>query len=95
MKCGGIYNALKINAIAQAAGIPCMIGCMGESKISNAAGMHLAAALSNIQKVDLDVTFFSKGDVVTGGFENVGGLCTLSNCLLGNEPGLGIQIDNF
>lgn len=90
MKCGGIYKALKINAIAEAAGIFCMIGCMGESKIANTAGMHLAAALPNIQKVDLDVTFFSKGDQVTGGFTNEGGCCHLSS-----RPGLGIEISGF
>lgn len=90
MKCGGIYKAMKINAVAEAAGLFCMIGCMGESKIANAAGMHLAAALPNIQKVDLDVTFFSRGDQVTGGFTNEGGCCRLSS-----RPGLGIEINGF
>ena len=28
MKCGGIYNALKINAVAESFGVSCMIGCM-------------------------------------------------------------------
>ncbi|MCQ2558515.1 MAG: dipeptide epimerase [Oscillospiraceae bacterium] len=90
MKCGGIYNALKINAVAEAAGLFCMIGCMGESKIANAAGMHLAAATPNIQKIDLDVTFFAQGAQVSGGFESVGGKCRLSD-----KPGLGIEIDDF
>lgn len=90
MKCGGIYDAIKINAIAEAASIFCMIGCMGESKIANAAGMHLAAALPNIKKIDLDVTFFANGNEVTGGYEGIGGLCTLSD-----KPGLGIEIPDF
>ncbi len=90
MKCGGIYNAIKINAIAEAAGHFCMIGCMGESKIANAAGMHLAAALPNIQKVDLDVTFFANGGEVTGGYTGESGLCTLSD-----KPGLGIELADF
>ncbi len=90
MKCGGIYNALKINSIAEAAGLFCMIGCMGESKIANAAGMHLAAALPNIQKIDLDVTFFANGGEVTGGYTGSGGKCTLSD-----QPGLGIEIPGF
>ncbi|MBE6969975.1 MAG: dipeptide epimerase [Ruminococcaceae bacterium] len=90
MKCGGIYPALKINSVAEAAGLFCMIGCMGESRIANAAGMHLAAAVPNIQKIDLDVTFFAEGGQVTGGFESVGGRCTLSE-----KPGLGIEIEDF
>lgn len=54
MKSGGIHKAKKIAAIAEAAGIPCMIGCMGESEIGIAAGAHLAAATKNIQYADLD-----------------------------------------
>ena len=88
MKCGGIYKALKINAVAEAAGLFCMIGCMGESKIANAAAMHLAAATPNIQKIDLDVTFFAQGAQVYGGFTGSGGRCRLSS-----RPGLGIDID--
>ena len=90
MKCGGIYPALKISSVAEAAGLFCMIGCMGESRIANAAGMHLAAAVPNIQKIDLDVTFFAKGGQVSGGFESVGGKCCLSE-----KPGLGIEIEGF
>jgi len=89
MKCGGIYHALKISSVAEAAGLFCMIGCMGESRIANAAGMHLAAAVPNIQKIDLDVTFFAKGGQVTGGFESEGGRCTHSE-----KPGLGIEIED-
>jgi L-alanine-DL-glutamate epimerase-like enolase superfamily enzyme len=60
MKCGGIYNALKISAICEGAGIACMIGCMGESTLANLAGMHLAAALDNITEVDLDSVYILK-----------------------------------
>jgi len=54
MKSGGILKSRKIAAVAEAAGIPCMIGCMGESEIGIAAGAHLAAAVKNIQYADLD-----------------------------------------
>ena len=90
MKCGGIYNALKINAVAEANNLFCMIGCMGESRVANAAGMHVAAALSNIKKVDLDVTFFTKNDWITGGFENKGGICQLTDA-----PGIGKHVENM
>jgi o-succinylbenzoate synthase len=54
MKSGGILKAKKIAAVAEAARVPCMIGCMGESEIGIAAGAHLAAAVKNIQFADLD-----------------------------------------
>ena len=45
MKCGGIYPALQINSICEAANIPCMVGCMaGETNISIAAAAHFVAA---------------------------------------------------
>ncbi|MCL2464183.1 MAG: dipeptide epimerase [Micrococcales bacterium] len=54
MKCGGIHRALQINAIAEAAGVSCMVGCMLETRLSIAAGAHLVAARRNIEHADLD-----------------------------------------
>lgn len=90
MKCGGIFEALKINAISEAAHQFCMIGCMGESLIANAASMHLAAARRNIRKIDLDVTFLADCDQITGGFSHEGGKCVLSDA-----PGLGVEVLDF
>ncbi|MDW8041027.1 MAG: dipeptide epimerase [Nitrososphaerota archaeon] len=67
MKSGGIHKARKIAAIAEAAGIPCMIGCMGESEIGIAAGAHLAAAVRNIQYADLDSDLLLKDKLVKRG----------------------------
>ncbi len=67
MKSGGILKGRKIAAIAESAGIPCMIGCMGESDIGIAAGTHLAAAVKNIQYADLDSNFFQKDKLVKKG----------------------------
>jgi muconate cycloisomerase len=51
MKCGGITEALRIVATARAFGLKTMIGCMGESSVSIAAG----AALSELfDFIDLD-----------------------------------------
>lgn len=91
MKCGGIYQAEKIHAIGEAAGIFCMIGCMGESPVANTAAMHFAAASPNVKKIDLDVVFFaSRDERIHGGFTYEGGICTLPQ-----EPGLGIWVDGF
>ena len=51
MKCGGITGALRIIATAKAFGLQTMIGCMGESSISIAAGAAISGALDHI---DLD-----------------------------------------
>ncbi len=67
MKSGGILKARIIAAVAEAAGIPCMIGCMGESGIGIAAGAHLAAAVKNIQYADLDSDILLKDKLVTKG----------------------------
>ena len=67
MKSGGIHKAKKIAAIAEAAGIPCMIGCMGESEIGIAAGAHLAAAVKNIQYADLDSDLLLEDKLVKQG----------------------------
>ncbi len=88
MKCGGIYRAIQINAIAEASGIGCMIGCMGESALANVAGMHVAAALDNIREVDLDAVYILSGGPVRGGFDHVGGRATL-----GDVPGIGVEVD--
>lgn len=67
MKTGGIYNALKIVALAETAGVECMIGSMMESSIGVTAAAHLAAAKGVITKVDLDVPMLCKGNTVEGG----------------------------
>ncbi|WP_350291867.1 dipeptide epimerase [uncultured Croceitalea sp.] len=51
MKCGGITGALHIISTAKAFGLQTMIGCMGESSISIAAGAAVSGALDHI---DLD-----------------------------------------
>ncbi len=71
---------LKINALAEAAGIQCMIGCFGESSLGLSAAAHLAVARPNITFIDLDSCYHFKYDPVQGGVrfdETVGGLLHL------------------
>ncbi|MGX8721205.1 MAG: mandelate racemase/muconate lactonizing enzyme family protein [Eubacteriales bacterium] len=87
MKCGGIYPAIKIAAVCEAAGLSCMIGCMGESTLGNLAGMHLAAALDVIREVDLDAVYILAQEKVRGGFDHRGG-----KAVLWDVPGIGCTV---
>ena len=85
MKTGGIYEALKICAIAEIYQIECMVGCMLESKIAVSAAAHLAAAKHIITAVDLDGPSLCKTDPYEGGpvFEN-------ARIIMNETPGIGI-----
>ncbi|MBS7644792.1 MAG: dipeptide epimerase [Candidatus Bathyarchaeia archaeon] len=69
MKSGGLREGLNIAAIAEAAGIECMIGCMAETRLSITAAVHLACAAPNIRYVDLDSPLFLEEDPIVGGIE--------------------------
>ena len=85
-KSGGIHTALKINAVAEAAGIQCMVGCMSETRLGLSAAAHLASARPNIVFADLD-SAFGKADLVEGGIAYDGGDITLPDA-----PGHGADI---
>ncbi|MDH5451369.1 MAG: dipeptide epimerase [Candidatus Bathyarchaeota archaeon] len=86
MKSGGILKAKKIAVIAEAANVPCMIGCMGESTVGITAGVHLAAALKNIQYADLDSDILIADKLVSKG----GAELVASQRIPSMKPGLGI-----
>ena len=94
MKTGGILNALKVNAIAEAAGISIMMGNMGESSLGLAAHFHLNVALANATHCDADLPWRPGGltrDIGRGlRVELRDGVSTV---LVPEAPGLGIALD--
>ncbi len=67
MKAGGIYNALKINNLAEAHDIRCMVGSMIETKLGITAAAHFAASQPNIRYFDFDAPLMLAKDLVEGG----------------------------
>ena len=86
MKCGGLYNALKIASAAEVYGVECMIGCMLEAKISVNAAVELACAKKIITKIDLDGPVLCSEDPILGG-----AVFNEKEITVSDEPGLGIK----
>jgi L-alanine-DL-glutamate epimerase-like enolase superfamily enzyme len=86
MKSGGILEALQIEAIARAAGVNIMVGCMDESALGIAAGLQFALASPAVKYADLDGHIGLIGDPVKIGLR-------LENGFLypPDKPGLGIE----
>lgn len=89
MKSGGIYAASRVAAIAEAAGLPCMVGCMEETKVGISAGCHFATSHPIVKYADLDSHTTLKEDPVKGGVELKGSTETL---IEGN--GLAVEVQD-
>jgi len=94
MKCGGILNALKVNAIAEAAGVSIMVGNMGESSLGMAAHLHVHSALVNAVYCDTDIPWRPGGyrDDIAKGLV-VGVEDGVSMVRLPTGPGLGMTLN--
>jgi L-alanine-DL-glutamate epimerase-like enolase superfamily enzyme len=88
MKTGSIGAALRLNAIAETAGIRAQIGTMVESSVASAAGLHLATALANVETVEMGGPLMLAEDIgdLVSGYHG-------SRVELPTGPGLGVQPD--
>ena len=85
-KSGGIHRAARICHIAQAAAIPCMMGCMAESKLGITAAAHLGVSNLAFRFYDLDSHLEHAEDAIVGGIEVNKGIIKLPD-----EPGIGAR----
>jgi L-alanine-DL-glutamate epimerase-like enolase superfamily enzyme len=85
MKAGGLGPAAKIAALAESAGVGCMMGCMLESKVGITAAAALSAGRTVFVKNDLDAADLMASDPVEGGISY-----EANELVLPERPGLGI-----
>ena len=88
MKTGGILDAVRLAHIADAANLPCMLGCMSESRVALTAAAHVVMSQRNVKYADLDAFLEHDVDPVVGGMQVKAGVVTLPDA-----PGLGVDID--
>lgn len=86
MKCGGIYEAMRIAEVARLRNIDLMWGCNDESIVSITAALHAAFACEKTKYIDLDGSLDLAEDIVSGGFVIKDGMMSIAG-----GPGLGVK----
>lgn len=94
LKPGGLYRARQVAAVAEAAGVPCVVGSLPEMGVGTAAGLHFAAATRAIAyPCELIGPLMFSGDVLAG--NPLGDLSRVPGYLtVPDAPGLGVELDS-
>ncbi|MBL7479912.1 mandelate racemase/muconate lactonizing enzyme family protein [Legionella bononiensis] len=90
-KAGGIWKARLMAQRAHEAGLKVMVGCMMESPLGVAAGIHFAASMPNIAFTDLDSDLFLFKDLKNPVFTQLPYIQGMR--IPFEKPGLGIEIN--
>jgi L-alanine-DL-glutamate epimerase-like enolase superfamily enzyme len=86
--CGGIARARQIDAIARAARMATMVGCLNEPALLIAAGLAFALSSPNVAYGDLDGHFDLVNDPTVAGFRFEEGWLVASDV-----PGIGCRVE--
>jgi L-alanine-DL-glutamate epimerase-like enolase superfamily enzyme len=94
-KAGGLYNAKKIAAIAEAAGLRCVLGTAFGLGLEVAAKLQLAASTMSV----VDAVEFTElglhANLLTPPHDELLALPLLDGCLpVPDGPGLGVSLDD-
>ena len=86
----GFTESMKIIALCEGTGIPCVIGTDSESRIAAMPRMHLRSAIPHLEPWPTETHFFDKlgDDVFAGDFKFDNGTITPND-----EPGFGASFD--
>jgi L-alanine-DL-glutamate epimerase-like enolase superfamily enzyme len=86
---GGLLKAMRIFALCEEAGMPCMIGSMPEFGIGTAAQIHLGVAMTNLgPDSDACGVLYHEEDLLTPALRIENGFSYPPE-----GPGLGVTID--
>ncbi|MBN1660282.1 MAG: dipeptide epimerase [Anaerolineae bacterium] len=86
--CGGLHCGRQMDAIARAAGMSTMVGCINEPALLIAAGLGLALSSPNVRYGDLDGHFDIENDPTVPGFTFKDGWL-----MSRDVPGLGCVVE--
>lgn len=93
-KAGGLYNAKKIVALAEAAGLECVLGTAFGTGIEQAAKLHLAASTSKMADAVEFTEIGIHGSLLTAPHDKSMALPLTDGCLpVPDGPGLGVELD--
>jgi muconate cycloisomerase len=100
-KPGGLHNAKKVAAVAEAAGLPINVNGSHETGVGNAANLHLVASTASVTEAGVFPVTTLRGreptqmagrmyvdDIVTAPFEYSDG-----HLIVPSGPGLGVELD--